>query len=72
MKKKMFKAIPAVYVTVEEYNISVLSYGLTSLLDSLNLNDGWDEGQPHSILLQKLISLQLEINLLRGVYSSNI
>ena len=72
MKKQMFKAIPSISVSVEEYNISLLSYGLTTLLDSLNIKDGWIEGQPHSILLHKLLDLQLEINLLRRVYSTNL
>jgi hypothetical protein len=72
MKRQMFKAIPAAYITVEENNISLLSYGLASLLESLNLNDGWIEGQPHSIALKKLLDLQMEINSLREAYSSTL
>ena len=72
MKKKMFKAIPAVYVSDEEYNISILSYGLSSLIESLNINEGWIEGQPHSLILHKLLNLQLEINSLRESYSDKI
>jgi len=71
MKKKMFKAIPSVYVSIEEYNISILAYGLSTLLDSLNTKDGWNEGQKHSIILHKLIDLQIEVNLLKEIYSSN-
>lgn len=32
MKNKMYKAIPAVYITVEENNISLLSYGFVFVI----------------------------------------
>ena len=72
MKNTMFKAFPATNLSVEEKNITMLSYGLSSLLESLNLNEGWNEGEPHSIILQKLLELQLEINSLRETFSSNL
>lgn len=64
--------MPEANMSVEEKNITMLSYGLSSLLESLNLNEGWSEGEPHSIILQKLLELQLEINSLRESFSSNL
>lgn len=68
MKKQMFKAIPTTDLSIEQSNISMLSFGLASLLENLNINEGWNEGQPQSILLNKLLDLQLEINALRESY----